>query len=113
MTTESKKWVNYPIRMITGWSAEWCVLCAVLDNKGNIVEFNDSEDILWFRHNRMPWSIDAGWYRDRFVVYFLVGEPSDTVSWDSCIVARKETQTPLEMIQCVEQWMSIPPILAG
>ena len=106
---KEKQWINMPIRMVSGWASEWCVLCAVLDDDGNIVEFNDSEDILWFRHLREPFSIDAGWYRDRFVVHFLDEKPSDMITWDQAVCATREVQTAEEMIALVEQWMVKPP----
>lgn len=111
MTEEKQKnWENYPIRMITGWSAEWCELSAVLNDDGNIVEFNNSEDIVWFKHNRCDWHIDGGFYRDTYVVYFLVGlDTEKEKDWDDCIVAKETIKTPLEMIQCVERWMVSPP----
>lgn len=105
----TKKWVNIPIRMITGWAANWCVLCAVLDDDGNIVEFNDSEDIIWFTHLREPFTIDAGWFQDRFIIVFLNEIPNDMSPWDQCICARKEVKTAEEMIAAVEEWMVNPP----
>ena len=95
--------------MTTGWSAEWCVLCAVLDDTNNIVDFNDSEDIISMQHNRRPWLIDGGFYNDVYVVYFLVGDTKER-GWDDCIVAQKRMESPLEMIRCVEQRMEAPPI---
>lgn len=109
-----KKWEMLPIRMITGWEAKWCALFAVLDEQRKIVEFNDSEDIVWFKHNRMPWHIDAGCYGNNDPVYrvvFLIGDlESEEVDWKEHIVASRIMKDPEEMIRCIEEWMSIPPI---
>lgn len=112
--------VIMPIRMITGWAAEWCCLEASVDSSGRIVEFNDSEDIVWFRHLHQHWHIDAGFYhganngKGMFIVHFLVGDLEKLhkvgISWDKAIVTSFQTEDPLCMIECIENWMMHPPV---
>lgn len=127
-------WEVVPIKMFTGWSANWCNLFAVFDENRNIVQFNDSEDIVWFTHLREPWTIDAGFYQgDKlyststydgsnrfggdFVIRFLVITEKDkelmdagAKDWCDCIVKEEWFREPMAMVQQLEKWMETPPI---
>lgn len=111
----AKNWQRCPIKMVTGWAAEWCNLYAAFDDNGIVTDFNDSEDILLFGHLRHQWHIDAGFYSNygpngTYVVKFLVGELSSGDAWNNGAVANFETEDPILMISCVENWMENPPV---
>jgi len=111
-----ERWLLFPLRIPGGWAVRHNGLDAEVDEHGQVLRVNDSEDLLWLvklpppdtqRYETAPESrwreihLDAGWYRDRFRVVLL--DPD----WDH-VRKSAETSDVQELIRIVEAWLVDP-----